>query len=132
MNRLLVIIITAVVSLSFLAFENAWAQNRILLGERHVTDRSDRDTIHVGAKHGKFSGLSTRVTGAAVEFKRVVVHFENGSEQVFEKNRVIKKGDGSGRIDLEGGDRLIDKVVFYYEARSKGWKGADIKLFGIR
>ena len=61
-----------------------------------------------------------------------MVHFENGSEQVFERNRLLGKGDKSRKIDLEGGARFIDKVVFHYEARSKGWKGAQIKLFGVR
>lgn len=110
----------------------AWAQDRVLLGERHVSDLSERDTISVGAERGRFSGLQVRVTGSAVEFKRVVIHFENGEEQVFSKNRVLARGDRSRVIDLRGGPRLIEKVVFHYEARSKGWDGADLKLFGVR
>ena len=112
--------------------ESAWAEKQVLLGERHVSDLTERDTIQVGKARGAFTGLKVRADGSAVEFKRVVVHFENGSEQVFEKNRLLAKGDKSRKIDLDGGARYIDKVVFHYEARSKGWKGADIKLFGVR
>ena len=108
------------------------SHHRVLLGERHVNDLSERDTIRVGADEGRFKGLQVKATGAAIEFKRVVVHFENGSEQVFEKNRVLARGDQSRTIDLNGGPRYIEKVVFHYEARSKGWKGAELKLFGIR
>ncbi len=104
----------------------------VLLGERHVTDLGERDTIRVGAERGKFRGLRVKVTGSAVEFKTVVVHFENGDEQVFARNRVLGKGDSSREIDIQGGARFIEKVVFHYEARSKGWKGAELKLFGIR
>jgi hypothetical protein len=126
-----VLAITALL-LGTAAATDVLAADRVLLGERHVTDRSERDTISVGTSRGKFRSLQVKATGSAVEFKRVTVHFENGDEQVFEKNRVIRKGDKSHKIDLEGGARFIEKVVFRYEARSRGWKGAEIKLWGIR
>jgi len=110
----------------------ACAAGRVLLGEKHVSDRSEVDTIQVGKHHGAFTGLQVRATGSAVEFKRVVIHFKNGSKQVEEKNRILRKGDSSGVFDLNGGARFIDKVVFHYEARSRGWKGASIKLWGVR
>ncbi len=111
---------------------NAEANNQVLLGEKQVRDLTERDTIQVGTSRGSFTGLRFKATGSAIEFKRIVIHFENGSEQVIEKNRVLGKGDKSRVINLEGGSRFIDKVVFYYEARSKGWKGAELKLFGVR
>lgn len=132
MKRSIIFLMTALMILGCAAAESTPAQDRVLLGERHVSDRTERDTIQVGAKRGAFTGLRLKVNGAPVEFKRVVIHFENGSEQVFEKNRLLRKGDRSRVIDLEGGARLIDKVVFHYEARTRGWKGAEIKLFGIR
>jgi len=132
MLRLMTIILFSLVLLTLATPETALAQNRVLLGERHVSDRSERDTIQVGKKHGAFSSVQVKATGAPVEFKRVVIHFENGGEQTFEKNRLLGKGKKSGQIDLEGGSRLIDKVVFHYEARTRGWKGADIKLWGVR
>lgn len=115
-----------------LASTAGFAADRVLLGERHVRDAGERDTIEVGADRGAFKGLQVQVSGSAVEFKRIVIHFENGEEQVLEKNRVLGKGDQSRVLDLNGGPRLIDKVVFHYEARSRGWKGANLKLFGVR
>lgn len=119
-------------AVSFVMASSVVAADRVLLGERHVSDLGERDTISVGAERGRFRGLQVKATGSAVEFKRVVVHFENGEEQVFSKNRVLGRGDQSRVIDLQGGPRYIEKVVFHYEARSKGWKGADLKLFGVR
>ena len=110
----------------------AVAADRVLLGERHVNDAGEKDTIEVGGDLGVFRGLQVQVTGSAVEFKRIVIEFENGQEQVFEKNRVLGKGEQSRVIDLNGGPRKIDKVVFQYEARSRGWKGANLKLYGVR
>ena len=113
---------TLFTALVLISTSTAVASNhRVLLGERHVTDLSERDTIKVGADEGRFRGLQVKATGAAIEFKRVVVHFENGGEQVFEKNRVLGRGDQSRTIDLDGGPRYIEKVVFHYEARSRGW-----------
>ena len=128
--------ITLLVSLLTLiaagAAGTALADQRVLLGERHVSDRSERDTIRVGADRGPFRGVQVRIFGSPVEFKRVVIHFENGGEQVFETNRILRRGGVSRVIDLEGGKRFIEKVVFHYEARSRGWKGAELRLFGIR
>lgn len=132
MKRLLILLVSVLISAWFLVPEAAWAQRGTLLGERHVSDRTERDTIQVGKDEGAFTGLRFRVNGAPVEFKRIVIHFENGTEQVFEKNRLLRKADGTRVIDLDGGARLIDNVVFYYEARSKGWRGAQVKMFGVR
>jgi hypothetical protein len=132
MKRSIIILLSTLMLTGFGLVESAWAQKQILLGERHVSDLTDKDTIQVGKDRGAFTGFRVKATGSAVEFKHVVIHFENGSEQVFAKNRLLGKGETSRKIDLRGGARYVDKVVFYYEARSKGWKGADIKLFGVR
>ena len=126
------VVIFTFTALLLMTSSTVFADGQVLLGERHVTDRTERDTIKVGAERGKFKGIKVKATGAAVEFKRVVVHFENGDEQVFEKNRVLARGNKSRTIDLNGGPRFIEKVVFHYEARSRGWKGAELKLFGVR
>ena len=131
--KLSVIFLTsALMFFGFTAPDDAWAQGKVLLGQRHFSDVSEKDTIPVGKRRGSFTGVRVKVIGAPVEFKRVVIHFENGSKQVFEKNRLLGKGDQTRVIDLEGGARFIDRVVFSYEARTRGWKGAEIKLFGVR
>jgi hypothetical protein len=132
MKRSVIILMTTFLVACLGVDQGAIAEDRVLLGSRHVRDVGDTDTIHVGNDRGAFTGLQVRVLGSAVEFKRVVVHFENGSTQTFEKNRLLRRGDVSRVIDLEGGARYIDKVVFHYEARSVGWRGAEIRLFGVR
>ena len=131
MKRLFVLLTTVLISAFLLTPEVAWAQRGILLGERHVNDRTESDTIQVGKDKGAFTGLRIRASGAPVEFKRIVIHFENGSEQVFERKHLLRKGDGTRVIGLNGGARLIEKVIFIYEARSRGWRGAHVKLFGV-
>lgn len=132
MLKTMFIAIIAVLLGSCVVSQEVSATNSVLLGERHVSDRTEQDTIQVGKHRGKFSRLRVRATGSAVEFKRVAIHFENGTKQVREKNQLLRQTEGSATLDLDGGARYIDKVVFHYEARSWGWKGADIKLWGIR
>jgi len=132
MNRLLVAVLAGMVGITSFVSGEARAQNQVLLGERHVSDRSERDTINVGRRRGKFIGFRVKAEGAPIEFKRITVHFENGSKQTFEKNRILGRGDKSRKIDFDGGARYVDRVVFFYEARTVGWKGADVKLFGVR
>lgn len=132
MNRFVIALLTALLGVGALLPGEVQAQNQVLLGERHVSDRSERDTINVGRNRGQFTGFRVKASGAPIEFKRIVIHFENGSKQTFEKNRILGRGDKSRTIDFEGGARFVDRVVFYYEARTVGWKGAEVKLFGVR
>ena len=110
----------------------SYAANKVFLGSRVVSDRAEYDTIKVGADEGRFSAIQLKAKGARVEFKRVVVHFANGGEQRFEKNVILKPGHWSRRIDLKGDDRVISKVVFYYETRSAGFERAVVELRGVR
>ena len=105
---------------------------RAFLGERVVSDRAEYDTIVVDRPRADFTALSLKVRGAPVEFKRVVVHFGNGSKQRFERNVLVRAGAFVPRIDLAGGRRHIDKVVFYYETRSPGRRTATVELYGVR
>jgi len=110
----------------------AMAADRVLLGEQIVSDRAEYDTFQVGHDRGLFAGLQVKVRGSKVEFKRIVIHFENDEKQVLDSNRVLGKGMTSRVLDLDGGKRFIEKVVFYYEARSPGWKSARVILWGVR
>ena len=92
MNRILVAVLAGLVSITSFVSGDAWAQNQVLLGERHVSDRSERDTINVGRRRGKFTGFRVKAEGAPIEFKRITVHFENGSKQTLEKNRILGRG----------------------------------------
>lgn len=102
------------------------------LGTRAVTDRVDHDEIVVGADEGRFTALRLGARRSPVRVRRIVVHFGNGDEQVFEKNFTVPR-DGRGPVlDLEGGKRIIRRVSFTYEAASLGRRGAVMSLWGRR
>lgn len=101
-----------------------------LLGERHVTDKLDHDTIAVTAARGDFRRIELRVFERPVQFHKVVVHFGDGERQELELREVVKAGGRSRVIDLEGRDRVIRSIDFWYDAQSMGGKGALVRVFG--
>ena len=123
----LLVLVLAMVPQAAQAGRGGWT----LLGERHVTDRADHDTIAVTAARGDFKHLQIRVFKRPVQFHRVVVHFGNGADQTLELRDVIPAGGQSRVIDLEGGDRVIRSIDFWYDAQSIGrGRGATVRVFG--
>lgn len=112
---------------SFAADRDGWVR----LGELHVRDRTDRDTLEVGVKKGRFEAIQLRVKGRAVQFHDLKVHFENGDVQDVALRSVIRAGDRSRVIDLEGGKRAIDRIVFLYDAQTRRrGRGARVEVVG--
>lgn len=101
------------------------------LGERAVTDRVDHDVIVVTAARGDFHSLKLAVRGRSVDFHRVVVHFGDRTSKEIELRQTIPAGGETRLIDLPGNDRVIQKVTFWYDARSLGGQ-ARVRLFGRR
>ena len=58
-------------------YRGRWAY----LGNAHVDGGQDHDNIRVGRSDGKFRAIQLRVSGGAINFERVIVHFGNGSQE---------------------------------------------------
>jgi hypothetical protein len=111
----------------------ARADRWVLLGERVVNDRLDHDTIAVTGARGDYEAIKLAVRGNPVHFLDVKVHYANGGTQDVSIRSVIPAGGESRVIDLRGGDRVINRVEFWYEANSIGrGRRARIRLFGRR
>ena len=93
------------------------AQRFEKLGDRKVNFKSDKDQIS-GWRDGFFNALRLKVTGGTINMQKMVVHFRNGQTHEVELKQNFADGDESRVIDLPGKKRLIDKVVFWYEATS--------------
>lgn len=102
------------------------------LGTRRVTDRNDHDEIHVGAAEGRISALQLRAERSAVHVRRIVVHYANGDDQPIDRDFIVPKGGRGPILDLDGGDRIVRRVSFFYEAESFGRRGATVELWGRR
>ena len=102
-----------------------------LLGSRTVTDRADHDTVKVGGAKGDFTAIKLEVQRRAVEFRRVVIHFRNGDDQKVELREKIGANGESRVIDIEGRDRVIRSIEFWYDAQSLTRGGqATVRVLG--
>jgi hypothetical protein len=104
----------------------------IPLGMRQVTDRLDHDLIVVTAERGAFRQIKFSVQRASVDFRRVVVHYGNGADQEIELRHTIPGGGESRAIDLDGKDRVVRSVEFWYDANTRRGRQAVVRLFGMR
>lgn len=100
-----------------------------LLGARTVTDKVDHDSV-AAADQGTFRSLKIVVEGRAVQFRDVKVHFAHGGVQHVELRNVIPAGGASRVIDIEGRDRVIRRVEFWYDAQSILGQRATVRVYG--
>jgi hypothetical protein len=103
-----------------------------LLGTRQVTDRLDHDVIVVGGGRGDYRRIKIAVQRAPIDFHRVVVHFGNGGQQRVELRNTIAAGGETRAIDLDGADRVIRSVEFWYDANTIRGRRAQVRVFGLR
>ena len=95
----------------------------VVLGEREVTDKLDHDTIVVTGERGSFNAIRNDVLIHAVDFHKVVIHFRNGDDQNVELRDTIKAGGASRIIDIDGANRIIRSIDFWYDANTIGKGG---------
>jgi hypothetical protein len=101
------------------------------LGQSNVDGRRDHDNIRVNAR-GAFRAIQLRVQGGAIEFQRVVVHFENGADSEVEIRDRIPAGGQTRAIDLPGDNRRIDSVEVWYGNGNWGRRRPNLRLYGRR
>jgi hypothetical protein len=100
------------------------------LGTKEVDYRADHDTINVSFLRGDFKAVKISVAQAPVEFQRVVLTYGNGRTEEIELRSRIRAGGESRVIDLQGRDRVIRKVDFWYESPRERRKKAKVTLWG--
>ena len=106
-------------------YEGTWQQ----LGRSYVDGRNDHDRIAVTSGES-FRALALEVRGGAIEFQRVVVHFDNGADHDVEIRDRISSGGRTREIDLPGDRRRIRSVEFWYS--KGGWRSRPyVNLFGL-
>lgn len=102
------------------------------LGERSVNHTVDRDEIRVGARDGTFRRIKLKVKRRAVTFRDLRVHYANGGVEDISLRRQIPAGGETRVIDLNGSNRVIEKVVFFYNTGPRRGNRAQVQLFGGR
>jgi hypothetical protein len=85
----------------------------------------------VVTNRGSFRGLQFGVKGGAIEFQRVVVHFENGGDSDLPMRERIEDRGRTRVIDLPGDRRRIRSIEFWYS--KEGWRSRPmVNVWGRR
>ena len=93
---------------------NQWVQ----LGCQQVSFRGrDRDSIRVGRKEGRFKAIRLAARGNDVEVLDLNLIYGNGNPDDIRVQRVIRSGDRTDPLDLQGRDRSIDRIEMVYRKR---------------
>lgn len=100
------------------------------LGTKEIEGKRDNDKIKC---HGKdeYRALQFRVSGAAVQFDRIVVEYGNHVKRPYPFRILVQPNGASPVLDLVGGTRDITNVEFWYQKASWG-KKPEVRLYGRR
>jgi hypothetical protein len=117
--------------IQLLCMATAHADDWKQLGQTTVKRVSEKDEIVVGADEGKFRKIKLEVHGADVEIIKLTVTYGDGDKDndINVKDK-IKDGKETRAIDLEGGERVIRKVVLFYKTDADENRKARVVLFG--
>jgi hypothetical protein len=96
-------------------FPGPGAGNWVELGCQRVSlFGTDRDTVRVGRREGRFKAIRLHVRGADVEMVDLKVIYANGTPDDIPVRSVIRQGQYTRPLDLRGWERAIDRVEMIY------------------
>lgn len=86
------------------------------LGVTHIDGTRDHEKIQVTRRNSAFRAIQLRVTGDAIFFDRIVVHFGDGASEVLAVRGRIWPEGRNHIIDFSGERRAVESVeVWYYK-----------------
>ncbi len=85
------------------------------LGDKWVNFGVDHDELMLGNIRDNFRQIRLRVTDGPLHIMDMKVHYDNGGVQDIPIKALIKQGQQSRIIDLNGGSRSLEKITFWYE-----------------
>ena len=84
------------------------------LGDTKIDGTRDHDRIQVTRRDGVFRAIQLRVSGDAIFFDRVVVHFGDGTSEEMAVQGRIWPGGRNRIIGLSGERRVVESVELWY------------------
>jgi hypothetical protein len=108
--------------------EGSWR----FIGTTHASYTADHDTLVVQGPYDQFRRLKFKETDAPLQLQRVVVHFGNGAKQELSVREHIAQGGETRAIDLNGGERHVKRIDFWYDTKGLGKGKADVSIYGLK
>ena len=100
------------------------------LGYAHVDSNQDHSRIRITRRGFHSRTIQLRVSGEAIFFDRLVVHFDDGTSQELIVSERISPGTRNYVIDLHGERSLENVELWYYK---EPWShNPRVSLYGMR
>jgi hypothetical protein len=122
--------IVALLALSFATSLFARGQFWDLLGYMQIDCSQDHGRIQITRRDVHFHTIQLRVSGDAVFFDRLVVHFDDGTSQELMISDRISPGGRDYVIDLLG-ERSLESVELWYYKEPRV-HNPRVSLYGVR
>lgn len=90
------------------------------LGCAAVSFSKDRDIIPVGRREGRFKAIRLRAFGNDIDIDRLRVIYGNGRPDELRVRSLLREGDETRPLDLEGQRRSIERVELITRQDPKG------------
>jgi hypothetical protein len=103
----------------------------IPLGCKQVGFAVDRDVLPVGKRDGRFRAIRLRAEGNNVFMMDLKVVYGSGNADDLPVRAEIRAGGTSGKLDLRGTDRAIDRVEMIYRSQPNFRGQANICVEGL-
>jgi len=100
------------------------------MGYTQVDSSQDHGRIQITRRDVHFRTIQLRVSGEAIFFDRVVVHFDDGTSQKLIVGDRISPGGRNYVIDLLG-ERSLETVELWYYKEAWG-HNPRVSLYGVR
>jgi len=128
------LMVSAILFMGLSGFETATPENIVdnweKLGSKKVNYRLDKDVIRVGTYEGTFRKLKLVVSKGALNMHRMIVHYGNGTTEEIKLRHNFSRRSDSRIIDLNGRNRIIQKITFIYDTKNISRRRATLHVFG--
>jgi hypothetical protein len=104
----------------------------VMLGERSIDGKVDRDRITVGRAEGKFSKLTLVALDSDLELLSFEVKFKRGEPWRPELKHFFREGARTRVIDLPGDDRTIQYIDFTYKNLPGDYRRAKLQVWAFK
>jgi hypothetical protein len=98
------------------------------LGYTQVDSSKDHGSIQINRRNVQFHTIQLRVSGEAIFFDRLVVHFADGTLQELMVSEQISPGERNYEL-LDG--RFLESVELWYYKEPRG-HNPRVSLYGVR
>jgi hypothetical protein len=106
-------IVAGLLTLAFALSLSARGQFWDFLGHTQIDGRQDHGRIQITRRNGPFRAIQLRVSGEALFFDRLAIHFEDGSSQELVISDRILPGGNNYVIDVRS-ERSLESVELWY------------------